>query len=85
MTSGEGWLNVFEGQGTVLLAPVPNLYMSLISAIGASIVPTQGQTKQANPLSLVAANPMGCVIGIVVVGLLVMCSLIAVVLGGALN
>ncbi|GAB5549769.1 MAG: hypothetical protein SangKO_095290 [Sandaracinaceae bacterium] len=29
-TSGEGLLNVFSGTGTVLLAPVPNLYQNLI-------------------------------------------------------
>lgn len=30
-TSGEGLLNVFSGTGTVLLAPVPNLYQNLIN------------------------------------------------------
>ncbi|MEM9192584.1 MAG: AIM24 family protein [Myxococcota bacterium] len=30
-TSGEGLLNTFTGQGVVLLAPVPNLYQSLIA------------------------------------------------------
>lgn len=30
-TSGEGLLNVFTGTGTVLLAPVPNLYQNLIN------------------------------------------------------
>jgi len=73
MTSGEGWLNVFEGQGTVLLAPVPNLYMSLVSTIASSMIPTHGQAKQPNPLSLVAANPMGCVIAIAVFVLLGIC------------
>ncbi len=75
MTSGEGWLNVFEGQGTVLLAPVPNLYMSLINAISASMIPTQGQKSQPNPISLVAANPMGCIISAVVIGALIVCGL----------
>ncbi len=41
MTSGEGLLNVFEGQGTVLLAPVPNRYMSLVGAVRA-LIPTPG-------------------------------------------
>lgn len=31
MTSGEGLLNVFEGTGTVLIAPVSNLYYNLAS------------------------------------------------------
>ena len=33
MTSGEGLLNVFEGTGTVLIAPVSNLYFNLASMI----------------------------------------------------
>jgi uncharacterized protein (AIM24 family) len=41
MTSGEGLLNVFQGQGTVLLAPVPNRYMSLVGAVRA-LMPTPG-------------------------------------------
>ena len=30
MTSGEGLLNTFQGTGSVYLAPVPNLYNSLV-------------------------------------------------------
>lgn len=33
MTSGEGLLNVFEGTGTVLIAPVSNIYFNLASMI----------------------------------------------------
>ena len=38
-TSGEGLLNTFSGQGTVLLAPVPNLYQNLINQT--RYIPTQ--------------------------------------------
>jgi uncharacterized protein (AIM24 family) len=31
ITSGEGLLNIFEGTGTVLIAPVPNVYQNLLS------------------------------------------------------
>lgn len=40
IASGEGLLNVIEGTGRVLLAPVPNLYMNLINEVRFSI-PTQ--------------------------------------------
>jgi uncharacterized protein (AIM24 family) len=33
ITSGEGLLSIFEGTGTVLLAPVPNVYQNLVSLI----------------------------------------------------
>jgi uncharacterized protein (AIM24 family) len=33
LTSGEGVLSIFEGTGTVLIAPVPNLYQNLVSLI----------------------------------------------------
>lgn len=35
MTSGEGLVNVIEGSGRVYLAPVPNIYVSLIDNIAA--------------------------------------------------
>ena len=38
MTSGEGFVNVIEGSGKVLLAPVPNAHVSLVDYIG-SIIP----------------------------------------------
>ncbi|GIU77321.1 MAG: hypothetical protein KatS3mg005_0559 [Bryobacteraceae bacterium] len=34
MMSGEGLVNVFRGHGTVLLAPVPNRYMTLLGEFG---------------------------------------------------
>ncbi len=33
ITSGEGLLSIFEGTGTVLIAPVPNVYQNLVSLI----------------------------------------------------
>ncbi len=33
MTSGEGLVNVIEGTGRVYLAPVPNIYVSLIDSV----------------------------------------------------
>jgi uncharacterized protein (AIM24 family) len=42
MTSGEGLLNTFQGQGYVLLAPVPNLYQNLINQ--ARYIPAQQPT-----------------------------------------
>lgn len=37
LTSGEGLLNIFEGTGTVLIAPVPNMFQQLVSSITAAI------------------------------------------------
>lgn len=37
LTSGEGLINVIEGTGRVLLAPVPNLYINLVNEIGVRI------------------------------------------------
>jgi len=37
IASGEGLLNVIEGTGRVLLAPVPNLYMNLIHEVRSCI------------------------------------------------
>ncbi len=39
ITSGEGLLNIIEGTGRVLLAPVPNLYVNLINEVR-SCIPT---------------------------------------------
>lgn len=41
MTSGEGLLNVFEGTGTVLIAPVSNIYYNLASMIMSMRVTTK--------------------------------------------
>ncbi|MBC8355823.1 MAG: AIM24 family protein [Planctomycetes bacterium] len=37
MTSGEGFLNIIEGTGRVLISPVPNLYANLLSEMRLSI------------------------------------------------
>ena len=42
MASGEGLLNVIEGTGRVLLAPVPNLYMNLINEVRSAIPVSSG-------------------------------------------
>ena len=34
MMSGEGMVNVFSGHGSVLLAPMPNRYMTLLREFG---------------------------------------------------
>ena len=41
VTSGEGLLNVFEGSGTVLIAPVNNIYYNLASMISSMHVSTK--------------------------------------------
>ena len=33
LSSGEGLLNTFSGTGTVLIAPVPNVYQNLLNLI----------------------------------------------------
>ena len=38
-TSGEGFVNVIEGTGRVLLAPVPNIYVNLVNEMR-SVIPT---------------------------------------------
>jgi uncharacterized protein (AIM24 family) len=37
LSSGEGLLSTFEGTGTVLIAPVPNIFHNLVSLITAAI------------------------------------------------
>ncbi len=37
LSSGEGLLSTFEGIGTVLIAPVPNIYHNLVAQISAAI------------------------------------------------
>lgn len=37
VTSGEGLLSTFEGTGTVLIAPVPNMFQNLIDNVRAAI------------------------------------------------
>jgi uncharacterized protein (AIM24 family) len=37
LSSGEGLLSTFEGTGTVLIAPVPNVYQNLVNAMTAAI------------------------------------------------
>jgi uncharacterized protein (AIM24 family) len=39
LTSGEGLLSIFEGTGTVLIAPIPNVFQNLVTAITAAIPP----------------------------------------------
>ena len=73
ITSGEGLLSMFEGQGTVLLAPVPNLYMSLVSNVTASMLPAQSPSRRPHPASLVAANPLVLVAVVVLVAALALC------------
>jgi uncharacterized protein (AIM24 family) len=36
MSSGEGLLNIFEGTGTVLIAPIPNAMQNLVTSIAAA-------------------------------------------------
>jgi uncharacterized protein (AIM24 family) len=33
LTSGEGLLSTLEGTGTVLIAPIPNVFQNLVDAI----------------------------------------------------
>jgi uncharacterized protein (AIM24 family) len=40
MTSGEGFVNVIEGTGRVLLAPVPNIYVNLVNEMR-SVIPVR--------------------------------------------
>jgi uncharacterized protein (AIM24 family) len=37
LSSGEGLLSTFEGNGTVLIAPVPNVYQNLVTLIAGSM------------------------------------------------
>jgi uncharacterized protein (AIM24 family) len=37
LSSGEGLLSTFEGTGTVLIAPVPNVYQNLVAAISGAM------------------------------------------------
>ena len=37
MTSGEGLLNIFQGTGSVLIAPVPNVFQNVIERVTAGI------------------------------------------------
>lgn len=76
MTSGEGLLNTFRGTGTVLLAPVPNLYESLVARCRGPISP-QPRRSGSNPVGQL----VGCVIGIVFLLIFVGGGILVVVLG----
>jgi len=66
MTSGEGLVNVFQGHGTVLMAPVPNLYQNLIMR---SLVPTGGEGRSGGAAASMLSGGVGsiAVYGLVVV------------------
>jgi len=64
-TSGEGLLNTFSGTGTVLLAPVPNLYQNLINQ--SRYIPAAPAASAGGPLSKLlggGGSMMGRMIGI---------------------
>lgn len=64
-TSGEGLLNVFSGTGTVLLAPVPNLYQNLINQ--SRYMPATTSSSGANPIAgLLGGGGAGRMIGMAV-------------------
>jgi uncharacterized protein (AIM24 family) len=70
VTSGEGLLNVYQGYGVVLLAPVPNLYQSVVNAMRAVLVPPQQQAagRRASPLGcLIVAALLACGLGVAAV------------------
>jgi uncharacterized protein (AIM24 family) len=56
MTSGEGLLNIYQGQGIVLLSPVPNLYQSLITRSSIMAMPVRSRT----PTSALKGKLIGC-------------------------
>jgi uncharacterized protein (AIM24 family) len=62
MLWGEGLLNVYQGHGTVLLAPVPNLHQSVVESVQAASKPAQLQPGAAR-----RRTPLGCVIAAVLV------------------
>ncbi len=41
LSSGEGLLSTFEGTGTVLIAPIPNVFQNLVTAISGAIPRTK--------------------------------------------
>ena len=75
MTSGEGLLNVYQGHGVVLLAPVPNVYQSLVDMMRTALVPPQ-QAQAAKK-----ASPLGCLIAAVLVACGLGVSAIVAILG----
>ncbi|MFK7990142.1 MAG: AIM24 family protein [Sandaracinaceae bacterium] len=85
-TSGEGLLNVFQGTGTVLLAPVPNLYQNLINQT--RYIPQAGATSSGgNPITKLMSGGIGKLVGLaitaVVFVLMFGCSILSAVLGNS--
>ena len=71
MTSGEGFLNTFRGHGTVLLAPVPNLYQTLASMM---VFPMAGgATAGSNAVGNVMKGGVGRIIGIAFTVIIFIC------------
>ncbi len=58
VTSGEGLLNIYQGQGTVLLCPVPNLYQSLIRR--STVLATPASAGPRAPTLKAKLIAMGC-------------------------
>jgi uncharacterized protein (AIM24 family) len=63
MASGEGFVNVIEGSGKVLIAPIPNVYNSL-SATVAGVIPRRWRAGCPPPGSLPGRNSLGLVHGL---------------------
>jgi uncharacterized protein (AIM24 family) len=69
-TSGEGLLNVYEGQGAVYIVPVPNLYQSLVSKIAmARLASRQKKSGGSNT----PAGIVGKLVPLLVFGVFMMC------------
>lgn len=66
VTSGEGLVNVFEGHGTVYIAPVPNLYQNLINQT--SYMP--GQAAASGGSSGGSTSPLVGIAVLAIVGLM---------------
>lgn len=75
VTSGEGLLNMFAGTGTVLVAPVPNLYQSLVERCGSPMTPRR--PAKASPVGQL----IGCAVAILFMLVFGGVALAAVLLG----
>ena len=73
MTSGEGLLNTFQGVGPVMLAPVPNLYQSMVDkcrAFAAAPTQTKGKGCSFGMVLLASATGVGLALGALAMSLM---------------
>ncbi|KPA13055.1 transcriptional regulator [Candidatus Magnetomorum sp. HK-1] len=68
MTSGEGWVNVFQGTGTVLLSPVPNRNIIFQEHFGKTM--SKLNTASSKSKAIIKAMLPGCLVNFLSIGII---------------